>query len=64
MFDRFDSGLTISGVLGLDDDVGDEGDLASVHGPAEEAVIDLIRDDRDSDAVEHIKESPVLKDAA
>ena len=64
LFDRFDAGITISGVLGLDDDVGDEGDLASLHGPAEEAVIDLIRDDRDSDAVEHIKESPVLKDAA
>ena len=64
LFDRFDAGVTISGVLGLDDDVGDEGDLASLHGPAEDAVIDLIRDDRDSDAVEHIRESPVLKDAA
>ncbi len=63
LFDRFDAGLTISGVLGLDDDVGDEGDLGSVHGPAEEAVIDLIRED-DSDHVEHVEESPVLKDAA
>jgi DNA topoisomerase IB len=64
LFDRFDAGLTISGVLGLDDDVGDEGDLGSIHGPAEEAVIDLIRDDRDSDAVERIKESAILKAAA
>jgi DNA topoisomerase IB len=64
LFDRFDAGLTIGGVLELSDDVGDEGDLNSLHGAAEEAVIDLIRDDRDSDAVERIKESPILKAAA
>ena len=64
VFDRFDAGLTIGGVLGLDDDVGDEGDIGSLHGPAEEAVIDLIREDEDSDAVENVEESPVVLEAA
>ncbi len=49
IFDRFDSGLTISGVL---PQLGDEPDLASIHGAAEEAVLDLIADDEDSDHVE------------
>lgn len=42
VFDRFESGLTIGGVL---PDIGDEPDLASIHGPVEEAVLDLIERD-------------------
>jgi DNA topoisomerase IB len=53
VFDRFDSGLTISGVL---PQLGDEADLASIHGPAEEAVLDLIAKDEDSDHVEPVEE--------
>ena len=64
LFDRFDAGLTITGVLGLEEDVGDEGDMNSLHGPAEEAVIDLIREDESSDAVEAVEESPILKAVA
>jgi DNA topoisomerase IB len=53
IFDRFDSGLTISGVL---PQLGDEADLASIHGAAEEAVLDLIAEDEDSDHVEPVGE--------
>jgi DNA topoisomerase IB len=53
IFDRFDSGLTISGVL---PQLGDEADLASIHGAAEEAVLDLIAEDEDSDHVEPVEE--------
>jgi DNA topoisomerase IB len=53
IFDRFDSGLTISGVL---PQLGDEADLASIHGPAEQAVLDLIAEDEDSEHVEGVDE--------
>lgn len=53
VFDRFDSGLTISGVL---PQLGDEPDLASIHGAAEEAVLDLIAANGDSDHVERVGE--------
>lgn len=39
IFDRFQSGLTIGGVL---TEVGDSGDLGSLHGPVEDAVLDLL----------------------
>jgi DNA topoisomerase-1 len=42
IFDRFESGLTIGGVL---PEIGDEPDLASIHGAVEEAVLDLIERD-------------------
>src|SRR5919202_1414375 len=51
VFDRFDSGLTIGGVL---DEVADTNDLDSLHGPVEEAVLDLIAGDEDSPAVERV----------
>jgi DNA topoisomerase IB len=51
VFDRFDAGLTIGGVLV---EVGDENDLDSLHGPVEEAVLDLIAGDRGSAAVEKV----------
>jgi DNA topoisomerase-1 len=54
VFDRFDGGLTIGGVIGLDDDVGDEGDLGTIHGAAEEAVLDLIAEDESSPALEKV----------
>jgi hypothetical protein len=53
VFDRFDSGLTISGVL---PQLGDEPDLASIHGAAEEALLDLIAEDEDSDHIEPVGE--------
>jgi DNA topoisomerase IB len=51
VFDRFEGGLTIGGVL---TQLGDDGDLASIHGPAEEAVLDLLREEEDSDALEKV----------
>jgi DNA topoisomerase I len=42
IFDRFESGLTIGGVL---PEIGDEPDLASIHGAVEQAVLDLIERD-------------------
>ena len=53
IFDRFDAGLTIGGVL---HQLGDEADLASIHGPAEEALLDLIAEDESSDHVEPVEE--------
>jgi DNA topoisomerase IB len=53
VFDRYDAGLTISGVL---PQLGDEADLASIHGAPEEAVLDLIAEDEDSDHVEPVGE--------
>jgi DNA topoisomerase IB len=53
IFDRFDSGLTISGVL---PQLGDEPDLASIHGAPEEAVLDLIAEDEGSGHVEPVGE--------
>jgi DNA topoisomerase IB len=51
VFDRFDGGLTIGGVL---TDLGSDGDLGSIHGPAEEAVLDLLHEDEESDALEKV----------
>jgi DNA topoisomerase IB len=51
VFDRYDSGLTIGGVLV---EVGDENDLDSLHGPVEEAVLDLIDEKERSAAVERV----------
>ena len=51
VFDRFDAGLTIGGVL---DEVADTSDMDSLHGPVEEAVLDLIAEEEDSAAVERV----------
>ena len=51
MMDRFDAGLTIGGVL---TEVADSSDLDSLHGPVEEAVLDLIAADEASPAVEKV----------
>src|SRR3954465_5031518 len=51
VFDRFDGGLTIGGVL---TDLGDDGDLASIHGVAEEGVLDLLNGDEASQALEKV----------
>jgi DNA topoisomerase-1 len=51
VFDRFEGGLTIGGVVtGL----GEEGDIGSLHGPAEEAVLDLLREEEESPALEKV----------
>ncbi len=50
VFDRYRSGLTIGGVLG---EVADNPDLGGVHGPVEDAVLDLIVD-RESEAIEKV----------
>jgi DNA topoisomerase I len=51
VFDRFDGGLTIGGVL---TQLGDDGDLASIHGAAEEAVLDLLNQEEESEALEKV----------
>jgi DNA topoisomerase-1 len=51
VFDRFEGGLTIGGVL---TELGDDGDLASIHGVAEEAVLDLLHEDEESEALEKV----------
>ena len=51
VFDRFDAGLTIGGVLG---EVADSSDMDSLHGPVEDAVLDLIAAEEDSDAIEQV----------
>jgi DNA topoisomerase I len=51
VFDRFDGGLTIGGVL---TEIGEEGDIGSLQGPAEEAVLDLLYEDEESDALEKV----------
>jgi DNA topoisomerase I len=51
VFDRFEGGLTIGGVL---TQLGDDGDLASIHGAAEEAVLDLVHEEEESDALEKV----------
>jgi DNA topoisomerase IB len=53
IFDRFDSGLTISAVLR---ELSEEPDLASIHDRAEKAVLDLIAEDEDSPHVEPVDE--------
>jgi DNA topoisomerase IB len=51
IFDRFEGGLTIGGVL---TEIGEDGDVGSVHGAAEEAVLDLLNEDERSDALEKV----------
>jgi DNA topoisomerase-1 len=51
IFDRYDSGLTIGGVLM---EVGETSDLDSLHGPVEEAVLDLIAEEESSPAIERV----------
>jgi DNA topoisomerase IB len=51
VFDRFEGGLTIGGVLG---ELGDEGDIGSLQGSTEEAVLDLLREDEESPALEKV----------
>jgi DNA topoisomerase-1 len=53
VFDRFEGGLTIGGVIRLEE-VGDEGDMGAVHGALEEAVLDLIAADEQSPALEKV----------
>jgi DNA topoisomerase IB len=53
IFDRFEGGLTIGGVIHLDE-VGDEGDMGAIHGAAEDAVLDLIAEDETSAALEKV----------
>jgi DNA topoisomerase IB len=53
VFDRFEGGLTIGGVIHLGE-VGDEGDMGAIHGAAEDAVLDLIAADEDSPALEKV----------
>jgi DNA topoisomerase IB len=51
VFDRFEGGLTIGGVL---TQLGDDGDLASIHGAAEGAVLDLLHEEEESEALEKV----------
>jgi DNA topoisomerase IB len=51
VFDRFDSGLTIGGAL---PGVAETSDMDSLHGPIEEAVLELIAADEDSPAIERV----------
>ena len=51
VFDRFDSGLTIGGVL---TEVADTSDMDSLHGPVEDAVLDLIAEEEESPAIERV----------
>jgi DNA topoisomerase I len=51
VFDRFDSGLTIGGAL---PEVAETSDMDSLHGPIEEAVLELIAADEDSPAIERV----------
>ena len=51
IFDRFDAGLTIGGAL---PDVADTGDVDSLHGPVEEAVLDLLAEDEAAPGVERV----------
>jgi DNA topoisomerase I len=52
VFDRFDGGLTIGGVL--PELIDDTGPWPDVQGAVEEAVLDLIVDDRSSGAIEKV----------
>jgi DNA topoisomerase IB len=51
VFDRFDSGLTIGGVI---EEIGDTSDMGALHGPVEQAVLDLIAADESSPAIEQV----------
>jgi DNA topoisomerase IB len=57
VFDRFDAGLTIAGVL---PELGDEPDLASIHGRVEQAVLELIAENEDSPRIEAVEELEAL----
>jgi DNA topoisomerase I len=57
VFDRFDAGLTISGAL---PELGEEADLASIHGPIERAVLELIDEDEESPRIEQVDEVEAL----
>jgi DNA topoisomerase-1 len=61
IFDRFDSGLTISGALPA---LGEEADLDSIHGPVEQAVLELIAEDEESPRIEQVEELDALAEAA
>ncbi|MBA3304819.1 MAG: DNA topoisomerase IB [Thermoleophilaceae bacterium] len=52
VFDRYDGGLTIAGVL--PEMVAETGNWPRLHRSVEEAVLDLLEDDRDSHAVEKV----------
>jgi DNA topoisomerase I len=54
VFDRFDGGVTIGGVL--PDLIEDVGPWPDVQGAVEEAVLDLIENDRTSDALERARD--------
>ena len=51
VFDRFDAGLTIGGVM---EEIGDTSDMGSLHGTVEEAVLDLIAGDEASPVIEKV----------
>ena len=51
MFDRFDAGLTIGGVL---PELGETADLTAIQRAVEAAVLDLLAGDEDSDHVEQL----------
>ena len=51
VFDRYDAGLTIGGVL---PEVAETSDMDSLHGPVEEAVLDLIAEEERSPAIERV----------
>src|SRR5436190_1137508 len=51
VFDRYEDGFTIGGVL---TNIGEEGDIESLHGSAEQAVLELIAEPEESDVVEKV----------
>jgi DNA topoisomerase-1 len=51
VFDRFDARLTIAPAL---DDIGAMSDIGALHGSVEDAVLDLIAGDEESDAIEKV----------
>jgi DNA topoisomerase I len=55
VFDRFDGGLTIGGVL--PELIEDTGPWPDLHDAVEAAVLDLIADDRDSEAIDERAET-------
>ena len=53
IFDRYDSGLVVTGALG---ELGEDGDIESLHGAVEDAVLDLIAGHEEADGVEEVEE--------
>jgi len=51
VFDRFEGGLTIGGVI---QEIGEEGDIGTIHGGAEVAVLDLIAGDEEAETLEKV----------